>query len=86
MLPIGALCVSYSWRGATHIIKKACGKGRLRGDTLPWVTKHQTILRYVDDSLVMVRGDEQYVGKLVRSLVVFSEASIMEINWEQSCT
>jgi len=54
----------------------------LGGGTLPWGTKHQTILWYVDDSLVMVRGDEQYVDELVRLLVVFSEASIMKFNWE----
>ena len=50
------------------------------GDILPWGIKQQTILQYVDDSSVMIRGDKQYVDELVRLLVVFSEATIMEIH------
>ena len=33
----------------------------------------------------MVRGEKRYVDELVQILGVFSDASIMEINWEKSC-
>lgn len=49
----------------THTIKKACAKGRLRRGTLPRGTKQQTILMYADNSLVIVRGNKQYVDELV---------------------
>lgn len=66
----------------THIIKKAVASGRLRGITLPGGTKQQSISQYADDSSFMVRGEKRDVDELVRLLKVFSEASGMEINWE----
>lgn len=64
----------------THIIKKACAEGRLRGVSLPGGAKQQNVFQYVDDFFFMVRGDRQYVEELMRLHKVFSEALGMEIN------
>ena len=67
-----------------HLITKAVSDGRLKGITLPGGKKQQSISQYADNSSFMVRGEKQYVDKLVRLLKLFSEASGMEINWEKS--
>lgn len=69
----------------THIIKKTCVEGMIRGISLPCGSKRHTISQYANDSLFMVRGNKQYIDELVRLLKLFGEASCMEINWEKSC-
>ena len=69
----------------THLIKKAETEGRLRDISLPGGRKQHSISQYADDTSFIVRGTKKFVDELDRLLGLFSKASGIKINWENTC-
>jgi hypothetical protein len=60
--------------------------GHIRGITLPGTLEPQTLLQYIDDSSLMLTGEEQVVSHTVSTLDMFSTVSRLILNWTKSCT
>ena len=70
-----------SW---TFSLKEKLVRGRIRGIDLPNSSLPQLLAQYADDTSLTIRAEEHYVIHTVHSLLTFSEASRLVINWAKS--
>ena len=82
-LPICTLPLSHGRKSAQSLIKEQITKGSMRGVELPSNTTQLIVVQYVDDTPVLVEGQEDVVRTMVGILNTVSLATWLKLNWNR---